>query len=49
MSNKDKIKQLHRTIDTNIKAYRKIQKEKVDENIMREELSQEELQIFHKQ
>ncbi len=36
-TNKHKLKQLHETIDTILKA-RKIQKAKVDENLMREEL-----------
>jgi hypothetical protein len=47
-SNKnDKLKKLHKTIDTIVKA-RQIQKAKVDLNVMKEELTQEELKKFHK-
>ncbi len=41
-SNKnDELKKLHKTIDTIVKA-------RVDSNVMREELTQEELKKFHK-
>ncbi len=47
-SNKNnKLKQLHKTIDSIVKA-RQIQKAKVDLNVMKEELTQEELKKFHK-
>jgi hypothetical protein len=47
-SNKNnKLKQLHKTIETIVKA-RQIQKAKVDSNVMKEELTQEELKKFHK-
>jgi hypothetical protein len=41
------LRQLHKTIDTIVKA-RKIQKVKVDANLMKEEMTQEELKKFHK-
>ena len=44
---KNKLKQLHKTIDSILKA-RQIQKAKVDLNVMKEELTQEELKKFHK-
>ena len=43
----NKLKELHKTIDAIVKA-REIQKAKVDANLIREELSQEELEKFHK-
>jgi hypothetical protein len=43
----NKLKQLHKTIETIVKA-RQIQKAKVDSNVMEEELTQEELKKFHK-
>jgi hypothetical protein len=43
----NKLKKLHKTIDTIVKA-RQIQKAKVDLNVMKEELTQEELMKFHK-
>ncbi len=43
----DKLKTLHKTIDKIVKA-RQIQKAKVDLNVMKEELTQEELKKFHK-
>jgi hypothetical protein len=43
----NKLKQLHKTIETIVKA-RQIQKAKVDLNVMKEELTQEELMKFHK-
>lgn len=43
----ERLKLLQETIDTIAKA-RKIQKARVDSNIMREELSQEEIEKFHK-
>jgi hypothetical protein len=43
----NKLKQLHKTIETIVKA-RQIQKAKVDVNVMKEELTQEELKKFHK-
>jgi hypothetical protein len=43
----NKLKQLHKTIETIVKA-RQIQKAKVDSNVMKEELTQEELMKFHK-
>jgi hypothetical protein len=43
----DKLKKLHKTIDTIVKA-RQIQKAKVDLNVMKEELAQEALKKFHK-
>ena len=47
-SNKNnKLKQLHKTIDSIVKS-RQIQKAKVDLNVMKEELTQEELKKFHK-
>jgi hypothetical protein len=47
-SNKNnKLKKLHKTIDTIVKA-RQIQKARVDSNVMKEELTQEELKKFHK-
>ena len=47
-SNKNnKLKQLHKTIDSIVKS-RQIQKAKVDLNLMKEELTQEELKKFHK-
>jgi len=47
-SNKnDKLKKLHKTIDTIVKA-RQIQKAKVDLNVMKEELTLEEIKKFHK-
>jgi hypothetical protein len=45
-SNKNKLKKLHKTIDTIVKA-RQIQKAKVDLNVMKEELTQE-LKKFHR-
>jgi hypothetical protein len=45
-SNKNKLKQLHKTIDSIVKA-RQIQKSRVDLNVMKEELTQEELKKFH--
>ena len=42
-----KLKELHETINTITKA-RKIQKAQVDSNVMKEELSQEEMERFHK-
>jgi hypothetical protein len=47
MSNKQRLKQLHKTIDTIVKV-RKIQKARVDSNVMGEELTQEELERFHR-
>ena len=45
-SNKNnKLKQLHKTVETIVKA-RQIQKAKVDSNVMKEELTQEELVKF---
>ena len=41
------MKQLHKTIDSIVKS-RQIQKAKVDLNVMKEELTQEELKKFHK-
>src|SRR6267142_2145227 len=46
MSSK-KLKQLHKTIDTIVKD-REIQKARVDSNVMKEEMSQEELERFHR-
>jgi hypothetical protein len=46
-SNKIKLKKLHKTIDKIVKA-RQIQKAQVDLNVMKEELTQEELKKFHK-
>jgi hypothetical protein len=47
-SNKsDKLKKLHKIIDKIVKA-KQIQKAKVDLNVMKEELTQEELKKFHK-
>jgi hypothetical protein len=46
-SNKKKLKQLHKTIDSIVKA-RQIQKSRVDLNVLKEELTQEELKKFHK-
>ena len=43
----DRLKKLHKTIDKIVKA-RQIQKAKVDLNVMKEELTQEELKKFHK-
>jgi hypothetical protein len=43
----NKLKQLHKTIDSIVKA-RQIQKSRVDSNVMKEELKQEELKKFHK-
>ncbi len=43
----NKLKQLHKTIETIVKA-RQLQKAKVDLNVMKEELTQEELKKFHK-
>jgi hypothetical protein len=42
----NKLKQLHKTIETIVKA-RQIQKAKVDSNVIEEELTQEELMKFH--
>ena len=42
-----KLKELHETIDTIVKA-RKIQKAQVDSNVMKEQLTEEELEKFHK-
>jgi len=47
-SNKNNnLKQLHKTIEAIVKA-RQLQKAKVDLNVMKEELTQEELKKFHK-
>jgi hypothetical protein len=46
-SNKNKLKKLHKTIETIMKA-RQVQKAKVDTNVMKEELTQEEIKKFHK-
>ena len=43
----NKLKELHKTIDAIVEA-REIQKAKVDANLLTEELSQEELEKFHK-
>ena len=43
----NKLKELHKTIDAIVEA-REIQKAKVDANLIREELNQEELEKFHK-
>src|SRR5437899_3168372 len=45
--NLKKLKDLHNTIST-IANCRKIQKEKVDNNVLSEELTQEEIDKFHK-
>ena len=42
-----KLKELHETIDTIVKA-RKVQKAQIDSNIMKEQLTEEELEKFHK-
>jgi len=47
LNKNDKLKKLHKTIDKIVKA-RQIQKAKVDLNVMKEELTQEELKKFHK-
>jgi hypothetical protein len=47
LSKHDKLKQLHKTIDTIVKA-RNIQKSRIDANVMREEMTQEELERFHR-
>src|SRR5882724_4529548 len=46
-SKNNKLKQLHKTIETIMKA-RQVQKAKVDTNVMKEELTQEEIKKFHK-
>ncbi len=47
LNKNDKLKKLHKTIDSIVKS-RQIQKAKVDLNLMKEELTQEELKKFHK-
>ena len=47
LNKNDKLKKLHKTIDSIVKS-RQIQKAKVDLNVMKEELTQEELKKFHK-
>jgi gas vesicle protein len=47
LNKNDKLKKLHKTIDKIVKS-RQIQKAKVDLNVMKEELTQEELKKFHK-
>jgi hypothetical protein len=47
MERHNDLKELHKIIETILKA-RKIQKTKADENIMREELTQEGIEKLHK-
>ena len=47
LNKNNKLKKLHKTIDKIVKS-RQIQKAKVDLNLMKEELTQEELKKFHK-
>ena len=47
LNKNDKLKKLHKKIDKIVKS-RQVQKAKVDLNVMKEELTQEELKKFHK-